>query len=217
MRTIKVTGRGKIKLHPDTTVVTMSLTGGSPDYAETLRRSSEDTETLRELLTGFGFGRDDLKTLNFHVDTEYEGYQEDGAYRQRLVGYKFFHTLKLEFPSDNARLGALLGALARCPVQPELQLSYTVRDRETAKNALLAAAVADAQAKAAVLASAAGMTLGALQSIDYALGEPDLAVRPMNRGVLMAKSAAPEAAYDLNIEPDDIEAADTVTLAWEIA
>ena len=217
MRTIRVTGRGKLKLRPDMTVVTMTLTGGSPDYAETLRRSSEDTEALRDLLAGFGFDRADLKTLSFHVDTEYESYQEDGAYKQRLVGYKFYHTLKLEFPSDNARLGTLLSALARCPAQPELQLSYTVRDKEAAKNALLAAAVIDAQAKAAVLAASAGLALGALQSIDYALGEPELAVRPMNRGVMLAKSAAPEAAYDLNIQPDDVEVTDTVTLVWEIA
>lgn len=216
MRTVKVTGRGRLKLRPDMTVITMSLSGGSPDYAETLRRSSEDTEKLRALLADFGFDRADLKTLSFHVDTEYEGYQEDNVYKQRLVGYKFYHMLKLEFPSDNDRLGRLLYALARCPVQPELQLSYTVRDREAAKNALLAAAVADGRAKAAVLTEAAGVTLKELQSIDYSWGELDLEVRPMNRNVVMAKAAAPEAAYDLNIEPDDVEVTDSVTLIWEI-
>ena len=216
MRTIKVTGRGRLKLRPDMTVVTMSLSGGSPDYAETMRRSSEDTEALRELLTGFGFDRAELKTLSFQVDTEYESYQEEGVYKQRFAGYRFYHTLKLEFPSDNERLGRMLYALARCPVQPEIQLSYTVRDKEAAKNALLAGAVADAKAKAAVLAGSADMTLKELQSIDYSWGELNLEVRPMNRGAMMAKSAAPEAAYDLNIEPDDVEVTDTVTLIWEI-
>lgn len=72
MRTIKVTGKGQIKVHPDMTRITMSLEGMYPEYSETLRHSSEDTERLKDLLGTFGFERSDLKTLNFNVETEYE-------------------------------------------------------------------------------------------------------------------------------------------------
>ncbi len=65
MRTIRVTGKGQIRVRPDTTRITMSLEGTYPEYGETLRRSSEDTESLKDLLAGFGFERSDLKTLNF--------------------------------------------------------------------------------------------------------------------------------------------------------
>ena len=166
MRTIKVTGRGRLKLRPDMTRITLSLEGGSQDYADTLRRSSKDTETLREVLADLGFDRAELKTLSFHVDTEFESYEERGVYKRRFLGYKFYHMLKLEFPSDNELLGRVLGALAACPVRAELQLSYTVRDREAAKNALLASAVSDARTKAGVLTRAAGLRLKELQSID---------------------------------------------------
>ena len=43
MKTIRVTGRGKIKLRPDLTRITISLEGTCPEYKETLRRSSKDT------------------------------------------------------------------------------------------------------------------------------------------------------------------------------
>ena len=72
MRTIRVTGKGRIKVKPDMTRITLSLEGIYPEYGETLRRSSQDTERLKDLLAGFGFERTDLKTLNFSVDTEYE-------------------------------------------------------------------------------------------------------------------------------------------------
>lgn len=217
MRTIKVTGRGRLRLRPDMTVITMSLTGGSDDYADTLRRSSKDTERLREVLAGLGFDRGELKTLSFHVDTQFESYEERGVYKQRFLGYQFFHTLKLEFLSDNELLGRVLYELGVCPVQPELQLSYTVRDREAAKNALLASAVSDARSKAEVLTQAAGLRLKELQSIDYSWGELNLEVRPMNRSLMMAKGAASaEEGYRLDIEPDDVEVSDTVTLIWEI-
>ena len=57
MRTIKVTGNGEMKIHPDTTRITITLEGGSPEYGETLRRSSKDTEAIKELLMPFGFAK----------------------------------------------------------------------------------------------------------------------------------------------------------------
>ena len=222
MRTIRVTGKGQIKVKPDTTRITLSLEGIYPEYGETLRRSSQDTERLKDLLTGFGFERSDLKTLNFSVDTEYENYKDKGAYKQRFVGYKFRHLMKVEFLSDNGRLGKVLYALANCPVKPEFRLSYTVSDPEAAKNELLGKAITDAKEKAAVLTQAAGVTLKEIQSIDYSWGEINFEVQPMSRMVMTEECLAEPMAvgagsYDMDIEPDDIDVSDTVTVVWEIA
>ena len=221
MRTIRVTGKGQIKVKPDTTRITISLEGTWPEYGETLRHSSQDTERLKDVLSAFGFERSDLKTLNFNVETEYESYKEKGSYKQRLIGYKFTHMMKVEFPSDNDRLGKVLYALANCPLKPEFRLSYTVSDPEAAKNDLLGKAVTDAKEKASVLTQAAGVTLKDIQSIDYSWGEIDFEYRPMNR-MLMADEylarpmVAESPSYDMDIEPDDIEVSDTVTVLWEI-
>ena len=216
MRTIRVTGRGQLKLRADTTVITLSLEGTEPEYADALRRSAEDTESLRELLAGFGFLRSDLKTLSFQVDAEYEGCQEEGVYRQRFKGYRYQHRTKVEFPSDNELLGKLLYALARSPVRAEFSLSYTVGDPEAAKNALLGKAVADAREKAAVLTQAAGVALGEIQSIDYSWGEIRFEARPMNRSMLASAKNMAEGSFDMDIEPEDIQVSDTVTVLWEI-
>ncbi len=220
MRTIRVTGKGRIRVKPDTTRITMTLEGRHREYGETLRASSQETESVKDILCGFGFARADLKTLQFGVDTEYESYQDsDGAYRQRFVGYRYRHVMKVEFPSDGDRLGELLYALANGPVSPEFRISYTVRDPEATKNELLGKAVTDAKEKALVLTRAAGVALKEMQNIDYSWGEIDLETRPMD-GALFAEAcaAAPKAAmrYDLDIEPDDIEVSDTVTVVWEI-
>ncbi len=220
MRTIRVTGKGQLKVKPDMTRITMSLEGTFPEYSDALRRSAEDTERIKDLLSGFGFERTDLKTLNFNVETEYESYKEHGTYKQRFVGYKYHHLMKVEFESDNERLGKLLYALAHCPVKPEFRLSYTVKDPEAAKNELLGKAIADAKEKSTVLTTAAGVTLKSIQNIDYSWGQINFEVQPMNR-MLMAEECceAPAAAYgsyDMDIEPDDIEVSDTVTVIWEI-
>ena len=218
MRTIRVTGKGQLKLKPDITRITMRLEGVYPEYSDTLQHSSEDTEALKDVLSGFGFEKTDLKTLSFNVDTEYESYRDkNNDYKQRFVGYRFNHILKVEFESDNDRLGKILYALAHCSVRPEFRISYTVKDPEAAKNLLLGKAVADAKEKAAVLTQAAGVALKEIQSIDYSWGEIDFEYSPMRGDVLTECCAAPMAkSYDLDIEPDDIEVSDTVTVVWEI-
>ncbi len=220
MRTIRVTGKGQIKVKPDLTRITLTLTGLYPEYGEALRNSSEDTEALKELLAGFGFDRTDLKTLNFRVDTEFESYKDKGTYKQRFAGYRFHHVMKVEFVSDNERLGKILYALAKCPVNPEFRISYTVSDPEAAKNELLGKAIADSKEKASVLTSAAGVTLKDIQSIDYSWGQINFEVHPMDRMIASEECCADAmecgGSYDMDIEPDDIEVSDTVTVVWEI-
>ena len=221
-RCIRVTGTGSLKLKPDTTRISLTVRGTHKEYAETLERSSEDTEALRKTLGRLGFSADLLKTVSFNVDPRYEGYNDkNGNYRERFKGYEFIHSLKLEFPSDNDLLGRTLYALAHSPVKPEFRIGYTVKDKESAKNELIAKAVADAFEKAKVLAKASGVSLGEIQSIDYSLCEPSFEVRPVNvrfkASMAVADCGEEECAYGLDINPEDITVNDTVTIVWLIS
>jgi len=221
MRTIRVTGKGQIRVRPDMTRIVMEIEGITMEYSEALRRASVNVEKLKDLVAGFGLKRSDLKTLNFNVNTEYESYKQNDVYRQRFVGYKVHQDLKIEFPSDHELLGRMVYALAHCPVRPEFRLSYTVQDPEAAKNELLGEAVVDARAKALVLTQAAGVRLREIQNIDYSWGEINLEVRPMDRMLMadampMKAMAGASDSYDMDMEPDDIEISDTVTVIWEI-
>ncbi len=217
MRTIRVTGKGQMKVHPDMTRITITLEGYGWEYGETLEKASAHTEKMKELLEPFGFAKTDLKTLRFDVETVYERYKVNDTYKQRFNGYQFTHVMKVEFESDNRRLGKILYALAKSSLKPEFRLSYTVKDPEAVKNELLAKAVQDAAAKAGVLSSAAGLRLGDIQNVDYSWGRVDFEVSPVSRGLGLCEDlACPASSYDLDIEPDDIETEDTVTAVWEI-
>lgn len=54
-----------------------------------------------------------------------------------------------------------------------------------------------------------------MQSIDYSWGEIDIRTYPVDR-FEVRKSYALEPSYDIDIEPDDIDVKDTVTIEWEI-
>ncbi len=151
------------------------------------------------------------------MEPEFESYKENNVYKNRFIGYKFTHVMKLEFESDNKRMGRILFTLAHCPLHPEFRISYTVKDPEAVKNEMLGKAVRDAVAKAGVLSTAAGVKLGEIQNVDYSWGEINFEIQAMRRvspaGPMMADEGC---SYDMDIEPDDIDAEDTVTVIWEI-
>ena len=213
MKTIRVTGTAQAALRPDVTVVTMTLQGAEPEYSAALNRASREAETLRDVLERLHFEREELKTLSFHVNAEYEGYEESGVWKQRFTGYRFDHMLKVSFDSENERLGEVLTALADSAVSPMLQLSFTVKDPETAKKALLSQAVADAREQALLLAEAAGAKLKALQSVEHTAAEPSFDVCQTH--TLDAAMSA-KGRIEMNLEPDDLTITDHVICVWEM-
>lgn len=219
-RVIRVTGKGFIKLKPDLTIINIDMEGCYKAYEDTMRKSSEDTELLKDIFEKLGFARDEVRTRYFGISPKYESYQaKDGRWKNRFVGYSYNHALKVGFDSDNEKLGEIMYALAHVKgISPEFSLVYAVKDVEAAKNLLIGRAVEDAMAKAVILAKAAGVKLINIQSVDYSWGEIRFE-RPMSRFDCIKHSeddvyASP--SYKMDIDPEDIEEEDTVTVVWAI-
>lgn len=220
-RTIRVIGKGKLSVKPDTIRLIMTVEGMSEEYDQAVKESADITNMLKEMFAKLGFEKSALKTLYFNIDTEYESYQaKDKSWKRRFEGYKFAHRMKIEFPADNEVLGKVLYALSHSPIKPEFKIEYTVADVEKSKNELLANAVKDGMEKANVLSEAAGVKLGDIISIDYSWAEIDFVSRPMDRMMLeeccMSAPCEADGAYDIDIEPDDIDVTDNVTIVWNI-
>ena len=216
-RTITIKGIGKLSLKPDQTVVSLTLKTVHGDYDKAMDEAAKHLEQLRNAITEIGFAKDDLKTTSFDVSTEYENERDkNGNYKRIFIGYRVTHGLKLEFDFDSQRLSKVLGAMAGCIAEPELNVQFTVKDKEAVNAALLESACINAKAKAEILTKASGVTLGELISIDYHWGELKLyspTRYEMEDACMMRASAAPTA---MDIEPDDIDVSDSVTFVWEI-
>lgn len=218
MREMRVTGRGRISVKPDRIRLMLTLSDVKKDYDKALKEASAKSAELQKAFCGCGFSEEDLKTVNFSVDAEYTGYSDkDGNWKQRFVGYRFNQMLKIEFPLDNDKLGQILYALAKSGVKSEFRIQYTVSDPEACRNELLGKAVSDAKEKAAVLAEASGVKLGAIQTIDYSFGTMEIYSEPVNfRSMKVAESCCEDSAYGMNIVADDIQLDDNVTVSFEI-
>lgn len=218
-KVIQVTGKSELFVRPDTIRILLYIKGIENTYEKALNQSTAAVEQLKKCFQGLGFKESDLKTVSFGVDTYYENYKEnDNQWNKRFVGYKYNHNMKIEFPIDNKKLGQVVYELAHCHVNPEFNIHYTVKDQETVKNELLSKAVMDSKIKAQILTEAIGVCLQEVVKIDYSWESIDIVSRPMNgflRGV-ECEPATETAAYNLSIEPDDINISDKVTVIWRI-
>lgn len=215
---ITVTGKGKIALPPDMIQINISLEVVRDTYEETMDSSGDYISILRDTLKTEGFEKEDIQTIRFNVDLEYESYKERDTWKKRFVGYRCNHDLKIEFPSDSKRLAMILSLITQCHINPEFSIQYKIKDMEEAKNLLLAKAVADSKMKAEILTKAAGVKLGKVVNINYSWGEINIYSEPVkyDKAILCEESTC---SYEnsLDINPEDLDISDTVTVVWKIS
>lgn len=205
-----------MSVKPDTTSLRITFGGIYKDYEETVRQSAEKTKILREAIEKSGLPGEALKTKDFSIQSEYESYRDyNNDYKKRFLGYKFYHKTQIQFPKDNKMLGRILYELSLCSVKVEFSIDYTVKDKDAVKKEVIKRAVENSREKAEIMAIAAGVSLGEVQSIDYSWVEIDIRTSPVDK-LEVRKSYALEPSYDIDIEPDDIDLTDTVTIVWEI-
>ena len=83
------------------------------------------------------------------------------------------------------------------------------------KNLIIGKAVADARKKAEVLSQAAGISLGSIQTMEYNWDDIQFI---SNTDIALSDELYDNESsnFKLNIEPEDVEATDTVTVIWSI-
>lgn len=217
-KTMKITGKGKLAVKPDIIRLNMTMEESYKEYEVTLKQSSKTTKILKELFVSLGFKKDDLKTRSFDIDTKYESYKANNqSWKKRLIGYTYTHHMLIEFDIDNKKLGEILCVLAHSVITPEISIEYTVSDPEKHKDELLKNAIEDSKHKAEVLANAADVKLGDIVSIDYSWSEINFVSEPIqNFAFASAEQTTGRTGYDIDIEADDIDVTDTVTVIWNM-
>lgn len=213
-RIIKVTGEASVSIKPDIAVLSVKISRLSQNYAEAVDQLETGVNEIKTAVSKLHIDVNQLKTASFNVNSEYEGYSDDnGVWKNRFVGYSASESLKLEIPLDNKLLANLLNAVAESSCNPELYISFSVKDKTKAKDRVIAKAVKDSARKAKLLTDAAGVALGEIVAINYSFGETALispTVYNRDAGAMLCKASANE------ITPEDITVSDSVSVVWEI-
>lgn len=202
---IRVQGHGSVSSVPDTIILGLDLNSEDEDYDKVIADASRRLELLTQAIAKTGLSPELLRTESFNVGVERD--YDAGHYTFRAYSVK--HSLSLRIPFDQAKLGNVFAAVTRSKARANLSLSFTVSDPEGVKSRVLEAAVKNARSRAEIIASAAGLKLGAIQGIEYGHTVITVSSPP-----LMFSEACASPAMDIN--PADIESDDTVLVVWEL-
>ena len=217
-RIITVRGVGTAKTKPDWVKLSLNLNAKNKDYETAMNMASEQIASLNAAIEGVGFKKGALKTINFNVNTEYEGVHDSkGNYRNVFAGYCVYHSLSLEFKLDRELLSKTLTAIASADAKPDLNIGFTVKDPTSVREQLLKNAAENARAKAEILTAASGVRVGQLLNIDYNWGQVNV-FSATNCGApkMLRAEAANGGMFEEDFVPEEITSNDSAAFTWAI-
>ncbi len=216
-RTITVKGVGKVVSPVDYVEISMTITNTDKDYAKACELTDNAYLKLKNTVVRSGFKESSLKTTNYNVHAEYSGsHNAEGKYIKEFVGFNCTHSLKLSFSFSNELLSKAVNALFSSLASPDIDIRFTVENKDKLKAAILRSAAASAKENALTLCEASDVKLGSLLSVTYS--DDDINVYSTTSSRFMANGTdGAVACASLEVNPDDVVTKDTVTFVWEIA
>lgn len=161
-RTISVNGEGEASAAPDMAVVTLGVQCDALTAAEALRQNSADMTATIDKLKKLGVAERDIQTSGLSVNPRYD-YEKNRA-RPEVIGFTASNTVTVRL-RDLSAAGAVIDQAVQSGANTLSGVSFAFSDPKPLIDKARRAAVADAQAKAALLTDAAGVRLGKLLTI----------------------------------------------------
>ena len=208
-QTITVTGTGETLVSADTAIVSVGVNVRKPTAPQAQSAANEVIAAVRAALTAAGFNEEDINTGFINLYGVYD-YTKDV---EEIVAYNASSTLAVNV-SDMTRVGEVIDLAFSAGANTLDYVTFSVSDQTAARADSLKAAVADAQAKAAVLAEAAG--LGELEVLSIQEGSVysfDSGVNNFSRKVA---GAGTEMDYATVVQAAKIGVSATVTITFKV-
>jgi uncharacterized protein YggE len=162
LRTINANGTGEVYLVPDLAYVYVGVRVDADEVSAALNTSNVQAGKVADAVKALGVETKDIQTTNFNVYPMTD-YGPDGTITRKyyVVENTIFITVR-----DLAKLGTLLDSVVRSGANTFNGISFDVSDKDKALSQARDLAIADARAEAEGIASAAGVKLGDLQTVN---------------------------------------------------
>ena len=192
---IFVSGTGKVTLKPNTATASIGVDITAGTLADATAQSNTRMNALVEKLKGLGIADKDIQTTNYSITPITQQPKAGGT--PTITGYRVSNQVSITVRKIDDT-GKVLDAVVAAGANNIYGISFGVDDPTPYQQQARAAAIKDAQDKAAQLAKAANVTLGKVISIN----EGSVAPRPVFRA-----AAAPMAvgASEVPVETGELE------------
>ncbi len=208
---IWVNGTGKVMAVPDVAILSLGIEAQATSVAEAQDQAAEAMAEVIEALKDQGVAEKDIQTQYFSIQ-RVTRWDED-KYQETVIGYRVTNMVTAKIRKV-AEAGIVIDAVAAAGGDYTRinSISFTVDDPSPYYEEAREKAVADAEAKAKLLAEVAGVKLGKPSYISESSYVPS----PIYRQDLV-EAAAGVPAVETPISPGEMEITLTVQLAYAIA
>lgn len=201
-RSITVTGIGRVTAVPDIAHVTVGVQTEGKTATEALKTNSDRMRAVLAVIRAAGIAERDIQTVGFAVYPVSETMPD----REIRRYYRVTNTVRVTVRKLD-QLGKLLDDVVEAAANQVNSIQFDVSRRKELEDEARKLAVEDAQRKAALLASAAGVELGDVLSIGESGGVTPSPI------VLQARQAM---AADVSIARGELEITATVHMVFGI-
>ena len=184
---ISVSGTGETRISADTAVVSLGVSARDRDVLNAQQKVNEAIAGIRQALLDSGIAEENINTDYMSIYAVYD-YSEDV---ETVQAYNASTTLAVKV-TDMEIVGRVIDEAFAAGANTLNGISFSASDTDAARDESLKAAVAEARAKAEVLAEASGMKITGIEMIS----EGNVVSYDNTVGNFSAKRAQTEAATD---------------------
>ncbi|WP_196257851.1 SIMPL domain-containing protein [Pelagibacterium limicola] len=211
---ISLSGTGVVRAAPDMATISTGVVSQAETAREALDANNAAMERLIAVLREAGLENRDIQTSDFNVSPQYvySDRRDPRGYSlpPEISGYQVSNTVTIAV-RDLEKLGTILDQAVSEGANAINGISFSVAESDKLLEQARRRAFADAHSKALVYADAAGVELGAIESIsehqDYMPPQPMLRTQAMDM----------EAAQSVPVEAGELSFSVNVSVTWEIS
>ena len=199
-RVINVNAVGTVQRAPEKAVITVAVESQAATAQAASQANATKMDAVFAALRRVGIVPPKVRTIAYELQPQYQQpTREIPNPTGRIIGYRAINMVVVDVDSI-ARVGPVIDAVVTSGANRVTNLSFELRDAESARLDALRQAVAKARAEAEVLATAAGQRLGPplnissssyyeprqmrMQAMDMAVAAPAAPPTPIEAGTL---------------------------------
>lgn len=171
-RQISVTGEGQVETVPDMATITLGVTNEAADARAAMDATSVAVTRVLGRLSELGIAERDVQTQQFSLNPVWSNRGSNQEQRAKITGFVASNMVLVRV-RDMSVLGVILDSVIADGANDFNGLQLSVQEPRPFLDQARRDAVADAIAKATLLADAAGVTLGPVVSmVEHGGGRP---------------------------------------------
>jgi uncharacterized protein YggE len=205
---LTVSGTGIVTLKPDTATIMLGVSETAKGAVEAQSTVNKKVDAIKKALIKAGAKESDISVSDLGV---WGNYDYSDNQQQKLTGYTASHTLNIT-TTNMEKVGPLIDAALSAGSNQLQGVSFSAKNNDDAYDQALKLAVEKAREKADVLAAAAGVKLGALQTLTES---SDYGYSPYVTAKY-AEAAAGDAAVPTQVDTGMVTISATVSVVYAL-